>query len=77
LYFVDASRPRRALILDQVLAREVAGLTGMPHLADSHGRARRWTAYRYGVYLAWMAQTAADFQVPPDFLEFALFRSWE
>ncbi len=77
LYFVDASHPRRALILDQVMAREVAGLTGMPHLVDSRGRAQRWTEYRYGVYLAWMAQTAAEFQVTADFLEYALFKPWE
>jgi hypothetical protein len=77
LYFSDSSQPRRALILDQVLAREVAGLTRMPHLVDSRGRARRWTEYRYGVYLAWMAQTAAEFQVPADLLEYALFRPWE
>jgi hypothetical protein len=76
LYFADAP-PRRALILDQVLAREVANLTGMPHLVDSRGRAERWTAYRYGAYLAWMAQTAADFQVSTGFLEYALFKPWE
>lgn len=77
LYFADAARPQGALILDQVLSREVADLTGMPHLVDSRGRTRRWTGYRYGVYLAWMAQTAAEFQVPADFLEYALFKPWQ
>ena len=77
LYFADATGPHGALILDQVLAREVADLTGMPHLVNSRGQAQRWTEYRYGVYLAWMAQAAAEFQVPTDFLEYALFRPWE
>jgi hypothetical protein len=77
LYFADAARSHGALILDQVLACEVADLTGMLHLVDSRSRAERWTGYRYGVYLAWMAQTAAEFQVPADFLEYALFKPWE
>ena len=77
LYFADSSQPRRALILDQVLAGEVADLSSMSKLVDSRGSARRWTEYRYGVYLAWMTQTAAAFQVTPDFLEYALFRPWE
>jgi hypothetical protein len=65
------------LILDQVLAREVADLTNMDHLVNSHRRAQRCTEYRYGVYLAWMAQMAAVLQVPADLLEYALFRPWE
>ena len=77
LHFADAAWPQGALILDQVLAREVADLTSMPRLVDRHDKARRWREYRYGVYLAWMAHTAAEFQVPPDFLEYALFKPWE
>jgi hypothetical protein len=52
-------------------------LTSMHYLVDSRGRARRWTGYRYGVYLAWLAHTAAEFQVPADLLEYALFKPWE
>jgi hypothetical protein len=77
LYFANSSQPRRALILDQVLAREVAGLSSIPNLVNSRGEARRWTKYRYGVYLAWMTQTAAEFGVPADLLEYALFKPWE
>jgi hypothetical protein len=52
-------------------------LTGVHYLVDSRGQARRWTGYRYGAYLAWMAHTAAEFQVPADFLEYALFKPWQ
>jgi hypothetical protein len=45
---------RRALILDAVLARTVPALSGMQNLVDRRGQSRRWTAYRYGVYVVWM-----------------------
>jgi hypothetical protein len=74
LYFADtASGPWKALILDQRVAREVADLSRMPHFVNRAGKARRWTAFRYGVYLAWMAQTSAQYKVQPDLLEYALF----
>jgi len=61
------------LILDNVTARVVADISRMPHLVDARQRSERWTAYRYGVYLAWMSLVAAHLGVPRDFLEYALF----
>jgi hypothetical protein len=40
---------------------------------NRRGGSRRWTGYRYGVYLAWMNQVAVEQGVSPDFLEYALF----
>lgn len=45
----------------------------MKHLVDRQGRAQRWGAWRYGVYLAWMGQTAQTVDVAPDMLELSLF----
>lgn len=75
LYAADhrAAGPRRALILDRVIARTVAHLCGMPYLVDSRGRSQRWSAYRYGTYLAWMSHAAS--QQPLELLEYALFTS--
>jgi hypothetical protein len=33
-------------------------LSGIEHLVTEHGRSDRWTAWRYGVYLAWMHDAA-------------------
>ncbi len=62
-----------ALILDNVLARAVHGLTGMPHLLNRTGGSREWTCYRYAVYVSWMGQTAAKVGIAPDTLEYTLF----
>ena len=62
-----------ALILDNVTARVVADTSRMPHFVDARRQSQRWTAYRYGIYLAWMTLVAAHFEVPRDFLEYALF----
>lgn len=71
LYFADPER--RALILDNRMARIVHQLSDMEHLVNKGRASERWTAWRYGVYLAWMRQTAERLQVQPDFLEYALF----
>jgi hypothetical protein len=63
---------RPALILDAVLASRVTKLSDMPHLLY-RGRSYHWGAYRYGVYLAWMGQTAEQFDVSPELLEYSLF----
>jgi hypothetical protein len=74
LYFADTrSETGRALILDNQTAWMVAQLTGMEHLIDGRNQSERWTAYRYGVYLAWMTTVSGQLQVQPDFLEYALF----
>ncbi len=62
-----------ALILDNQTAWMVSAITGMDHFVDQHNRSERWTAYRYGVYLAWMTEVSAQLKVQPDFLEYALF----
>jgi hypothetical protein len=74
LYFAGNPDGSEALILDQVVARKVHALSGMPHLVDTKGRARPWSPYRYSVYLAWMRKVAADLKEPPVLLELALFR---
>jgi len=51
----------------------ITQLTGMEHLIDGRNRSERWTAYRYGVYLAWMRAVSGQLQVQPDFLEYTLF----
>lgn len=81
LYFADQVGGRgRALILNKKVAIRLQELTQMPCLVDSQRRSRRWTAYRYAVYLAW-AHGAADqvseatrSPVPADLVELALFR---
>jgi hypothetical protein len=45
----------------------------MEHLVNERNRSKQWTAYRYGVYLAWMTTVSGQLQVRPDFLEYALF----
>lgn len=74
LYF--ASTPGvsgSTLILDNQTAWMVSTITGMDHFVDQHHRSERWTAYRYGVYLAWMTEVSAQLEIQPDFLEYALF----
>ena len=74
LYFADTSSAAgSALVLDNLTARVVANVSGLPHLVDRRGRSGRWTAYRYGVYLAWMTRVSAKLDVSPDLLEYALF----
>lgn len=72
LYFADPSR--RALILDNRLAWIVHELSGIENLVDKRGRSKRWTRWRYAVYLAWMYQVADQLEVQPDLLEYGLFR---
>ncbi len=74
LYFADTpGQTGSALILDNQTAWMVTQITGMEHLVDERNRSERWTAYRYGVYLAWMTTVSGQLQVRPDFLEYALF----
>jgi hypothetical protein len=74
LYFAHTgSAPGSALILDNLTATAVGATTGLPHFVNKRGGSVRWTAYRYGVYLAWMNLVAAELDVPPDFLEYVLF----
>lgn len=74
LHFADTpSAADSAVILDNLTARVVADVSGLPHLVDRRGRSERWTAYRYGVYLAWMTLVSAKLDVSPDLLEYALF----
>jgi hypothetical protein len=75
LYFAGAEAAVGCppLILDALLARQVHALTGMQYLVDRRGRAQRWSAWRYGVYLAWMKQASDNLDVPPDMLELSLF----
>ena len=74
LYFADTpGATGSALILDNQTAWMVTQLSGMEHLIDGRNRSERWTAYRYGVYLAWMTKVSGQLQVRPDFLEYALF----
>lgn len=74
LYFADAgSVPGSALILDNLTATAVGAISGLPNFVNRRGGSVRWTAYRYGVYLAWMKLVAAEQEVKPDFLEYALF----
>lgn len=74
LYFADTpGETGSALILDNQTAWMVTQLTGMEHLIRKRNRSERWTAYRYGVYLAWMTMVSGQLQVQPDFLEYALF----
>lgn len=71
LYFTTPG----ALILDNVLANAVYGLTKMPHLVARNGNPYAWSPYRYAVYLHWMNTTAASVGVTPELLEFTLFNS--
>lgn len=71
LYFTTPG----ALILDNVLANAVHGLTQMPHLVARNGKPYAWSPYRYAVYLHWMNATAASVGVTPELLEFTLFNS--
>ena len=69
LYFTTPG----ALILDNVLARRVRDLAGIPHLVVGRGRSVAWSPYRYAVYLKWMHQTAHALDAAPDELELTLF----
>ncbi|MDH6199091.1 hypothetical protein M2272_005758 [Mycobacterium frederiksbergense] len=69
LYFTTPG----ALILDNVLARKVAALSGMPHLVTRAGKSRAWSPYRYAVYLHWMRQAAQELGCSADELELTLF----
>jgi hypothetical protein len=69
LYFTTPG----ALILDNVLARKVHDLAGVPHLVASRGRSVAWSPYRYAVYLKWMEFTARALSAEPDELELTLF----
>lgn len=69
LYFTTPG----ALILDNVLARRVHDLAGIPHLVVGRGRSVAWSPYRYAVYLKWMHQTAHALDAEPDELELTLF----
>jgi hypothetical protein len=62
-----------ALILDNVLARKVHRLSGMPYLVRLRGQSYEWSPYRYAVYLHWMRLTAHALDSTPDELELALF----
>ena len=62
------------LILDRVMARRVTQLSDMPHLLYQ-GFGYNWSFHRYGVYLAWMGQTAERFEVSPELLEYSLFKA--
>ena len=74
LYFAHTGpAPGSALILDNLTATAVAAISGLANFVNKRGGSRRWTEYRYGVYLAWMNQEAARQGVSPDFLEYALF----
>ncbi|HEX2746086.1 MAG TPA: hypothetical protein VHN16_17035 [Streptosporangiaceae bacterium] len=74
LYFADTpGQTGSALILDNQTAWIVTQITGMEHLVNERNRSKQWTAYRYGVYLAWMTTVSGQLQVRPDFLEYALF----
>ena len=69
LYFTTPG----ALILDNVLARKVRRLSGMPYLVRPRGQSYEWSPYRYAVYLHWMRQSAATLSSTPEELELALF----
>lgn len=69
LYFTTPG----ALILDNVLARKVAALSGMPHLVTRAGRSQAWSPYRYAVYLHWMRQTSTTLDCSAEELELTLF----
>ncbi|MFV8242623.1 hypothetical protein [Mycolicibacterium peregrinum] len=69
LYFTTQG----ALILDNVLARKVAALSGMPHLVGDGGRSRAWSPYRYAVYLHWMCQAGTALDCSAEELELTLF----
>ena len=71
LYFTT----RGALILDNVLAKKVNGLTTMPYLVRTNGQSYAWSPYRYAVYLHWMRQAATQLECSPDELELTLFSS--
>ena len=74
LYFASTpGGPGSALILDNQTAWMVSVITGMDRFVDQQNRSERWTAYRYGVYLAWMTEVSSQLEVQPDFLEYALF----
>jgi hypothetical protein len=74
LYFADTgSAPGSALILDNLAATAVGEISGLRHFVNKRGGSVRWTEYRYGVYLAWMNLAAAELDVAPDLLEYALF----
>jgi hypothetical protein len=74
LYFAHSeSAPGSALILDNLTATAVGEISGLLHFVNKRGKSVRWTAYRYGVYLAWMNWMAAEQDVAPDFLEYSLF----
>jgi hypothetical protein len=74
LYFANTSGEGLiALILDHQMARIVRRLSGIRYLVTGGRNYRRWTAYRYGVYLAWMHLVAEELDVRADFLEYALF----
>ncbi len=72
LWNQDHARP--ALILDEVLAKKVTILSDLPHLLYQ-GKGYNSSFYRYGVYLAWMGQTAVRFDVALEFLEYSLFKA--
>lgn len=74
LYFGLRSHVHAPLILDRVMARRVTMLGDVPWLLY-RGFGYNWSTYRYGVYLAWMGQTADRFEVSPEFLEYALFKA--
>lgn len=61
-----------ALILDKVMATQVVELSRLPHMLH-RGGGYNWSYYRYGVYAAWMVQTAEEFHVSPELLEYSLF----
>jgi len=75
LYFAHPrSAPGSALILGNLTATvALARLSGLPNFVARRGSSRRWTEYRYGVYLAWMKLVAAEPGIRPDLLEYALF----
>ncbi len=74
LYVAAPAGGPTVLILDEKLAARVKALSGMQHLVTERGKVKDWTPHRYSVYCAWMGQTAARYEVAPDWLELALFR---
>ena len=51
---------------DNVLAKNIKQLSGMPCLVQPNGDSFQWSPYRYAVYLHWMRQTADRLQCAPD-----------
>jgi hypothetical protein len=51
---MPSARPGGAILDNQTAWMMISTITGMEHFVDRHNRSERWTAYRYGVDLAWI-----------------------